>query len=116
MGWDIELVDSEGKIVEVPRHWEGSTIAISGIEYADLNLTYNYSKWYYEFLDSKEGLRWLNNKKAKDTIKTMEKAIEKLGTERDNDYWAPTPGNAGYALSILIHWAKQHPEATWKIA
>ena len=29
------------------------------------------------------------------------------------DYWAPTPGNAGYALNILLDWARQYPEATF---
>lgn len=31
-------------------------------------------------------------------------------------YWADTPGNAGYALSILLAWARQHPGATWKVS
>src|SRR4029077_6146288 len=39
-----------------------------------------------------------------------------VGTERDDDYWAPTDGNAGYAASILLGWAKQHPEATWRVS
>ena len=39
----------------------------------------------------------------------------KLGYLCDGgSYWMSTPGNAGYALSILLSWAKQHPEATWK--
>jgi hypothetical protein len=29
-----------------------------------------------------------------------------LGVECDDDYWKPTPGNAGYALSVLLSWAK----------
>ncbi len=28
-------------------------------------------------------------------------------------YWAPTSGNAGYALNILLGWAKIHPDAVW---
>ena len=28
-------------------------------------------------------------------------------------YWAPTEGNAGYALSILLGWARMHPDAVW---
>ena len=30
------------------------------------------------------------------------------------DYWAATPGNAGKALNILLKWAKQFPDATFK--
>ena len=28
-------------------------------------------------------------------------------------YWASTEGNAGYALSILLGWARMHPDAIW---
>lgn len=42
-------------------------------------------------------------------------AVNTLGTVRDNDYWKPTPGNAGYALAILLKWAGQYPEARFKV-
>jgi len=41
----------------------------------------------------------------------LQKAISLLGTERDPDYWKATEGNAGYALSILLGWARLHPTA-----
>jgi hypothetical protein len=79
-------------------------------------VTYNYSKHYRESIDREGGLGWLHEKKASETIKRLEKAIKKLGTERDTDYWAGTPGNAGYALSILLKWAKQHPDAVFRVS
>lgn len=36
------------------------------------------------------------------------------GAIRDGGaYWKPTEGNAGYALNILLGWARMHPEAVW---
>lgn len=116
MSWDVELVDKDGATVEVDRHTEGSVYVLGGTTEADLCITYNYSKFYYEALNEKEGLRWLHCKKAEDTIEALQMAISKLGTEQDeNSYWNSTPGNAGYALNILLQWANEHPEATWTV-
>jgi len=98
---------------EVDIHEEGGTYAIGGIPDAELNVTYNYSKFYYEHLDEKDGLRWLYGKKGSETIERLKKAVKVLGVRRSDDYWKATRGNAGYALSILLKWAKQHPEAVW---
>ena len=53
---------------------------------------------------------------AKDTIAALESAVNKLGTKTSSDYWKPTKGNAGYALSILLSWARQYPEAVWDVS
>jgi len=114
LGWDIRLVDKDGNVVEVPSHTFGSTIVIGGSTSANATITYNYAQFYYEVF-GKKGFMTLNGMKAKDAIPLLEKAIEKLGTKRSESYWDPTPGNAGYALSILLSWAKLHPEATFEI-
>ena len=31
----------------------------------------------------------------------------------EKDYWAPTPGNAGYALKILLDWAIMNPDGVF---
>lgn len=31
-------------------------------------------------------------------------------------YWKSTPGNAGHVLNILLSWAKQCPNACWRIS
>lgn len=113
MSYDVSLV-LEGKPVAVAPHEEGGTYALGGLPEASLNVTYNYAKLYYEFLDSEKGIRWLYGKKAKDTLDRLAHAIAMLGTERDPDYWKPTAGNAGYALSILYKWARENPEAVWE--
>ena len=113
MSYDISLVKNK-ESVKVELHREGGTYCMNGLERAELNVTYNYSRFFHEFLDAKKGIRWLYGKKAKDCIKRLEKAVKELGTDQFTDYWAPTHGNAGYALAILLRWAKQHPDAVFR--
>ena len=40
----------------------------------------------------------------------------RLGTERSDDYWEATPGNAGHAALILRNWAMKHPDAVWRVS
>lgn len=113
MSYDV-ILEENGEIVNVDRHSEGGIICVGGSTTADLNITYNYVYFFRKSLSPRKGIRWLYGKKAKDTVKRLEKAVRELGTKRDPDYWKATPGNAGYALSVLLRWAKQHPEAVWK--
>lgn len=107
MSWDVYL-ERDGETVEVPSHTEGGTIAIGGDDRAELNVTYNYSE-HYPF-------RSLDGATARDTIGILRDAVATLGTERDSDYWASTPGNAGHALSVLLRWAEAHPDAVWRVS
>ncbi len=113
MSHDVSLM-KDGKICEVPSHEEGGTYALGGLPEASLNITYNYSWFYYHFLDKRKGLKWLYGKSAKETIPRLEKAVKTLGDKTYEDYWVPTPGNAGHALSVLLSWAKLHPEGIWE--
>mgnify|MGYP001213338952 CR=1 FL=1 len=61
------------------------------------------------------GLRELNGMTAMDSIPILAEAVAALGTEQDEDYWKPTPGNAGHALNVMLGWAKQCPDAVWEI-
>ena len=112
MSYDLGLYYN-GKPAEVEIFEEGGTYIQGGNTEAKLNITYNYGWFYQTFLDEKLGIRWLYGKKAKDTIQKLEIVVGILGTKKFDNYWAPTPGNAGYALSILLKWARQHPEAIW---
>lgn len=114
MSFDVCL-KKDDEIVSVANHEEGGTYAVGGSTDADLNITYNYSWFYYDCFDKNAGLRWLNGKVAKDTIGRLERTVQELGTKQYTDYWAATPGNAGYALNILLNWAKEHPEATFEV-
>ena len=115
MSYDVDLIcKSCNQIVRVEKHTEGGTHAMDGSKDASLNVTYNYS----EHLNAALGCSLsdaLHDKKAKDCIKILEKAVNSLGTKRSNDYWESTEGNAGHALNILLGWAKQHPNATFNV-
>lgn len=112
MSYDIRLMDGD-KPAKVDAHREGGTYALHGRAHAELNITYNYSYFFRHELDKENGIRWLYGKRAVETIPALERAVKTLGVHRHDDYWAPTPGNAGYALSILLAWAKKWPEAVW---
>ncbi len=101
-------LEKDGETVGVNKHADGGTFVLGGTNEAELNVTYNYSKHY--------SVNDINGKKAKDTVKELQEKVNEFGTERDNDYWASTKGNVGYALNILLGWAKQHPEAVWRIS
>jgi len=113
MSWWVSL-EQDGKPVEVERHWEGGTFTVGGSTLAEINITYNYGFFYRHCLHP-DGLWWLDGKRARDCVGRLEAAIKELGASRYRDYWTPTPSNAGFALSILLAWAKEHPEATFRV-
>ena len=113
MSYDISLVDLKTRQpVEVKHHIEGGTHIIGGTTKADLNITYNYGECYNlcQFT-----IRDLYGKTGKETEAKLAEVVEFLGIRQfSNNYWAPTPGNAGYACSILLAWAREHPDAVWE--
>lgn len=132
MSYDVSLNGKDGVPLQVKHFEEGGTRAMGGTDRAELNITYNYSWFYYLLLDKKKGLRWLYGRSARDCVDRLQIAVDKLGCRRymvhqrgydpldpgthhlqRHEYWAPTPGNAGYALNVLLHWAKANPEAVF---
>ena len=114
MSYDIDPVGENGELVEVEKHSEGGTHVLGGTTRASLNVTYNYAEFFYDTLDKERGIRWLYGKKASVCTQRLREAIGILGTDQDMDYWAATQGNAGYALSILLKWSEQHPDAEFR--
>lgn len=127
MSWDISLQDENGNIPDVELFCEGGTQPVGGSTKAELNVTYNYSDVIHVAnIPTDLPLEWtggrgrfyinaLDGQKAKYTIATLEAAVNILGVNKYTDYWAPTPGNAGYALNILLGWAKQYPDHVWVV-
>lgn len=111
MGHDLGLYYGD-KLAQVDLHTEGSTYAIDGVSNAEMCVTYNYSRFIRQALHE-DGIMWLYGKTAAETIPALEQAIVTLGTERTTNYWDATPGNAGYILSVLLLWAREHPDAIW---
>jgi len=114
MSYWVTLKDAETRRnLLTDHHAEGGTYAIGGTGQCELNVTYNYGGAHTHLAE--DGLRWLDGKRAFRTRNRLEIAVKFLGTERDDDYWKPTNGNAGYALSILLKWAKEHPQGVWQV-
>ena len=118
MSYDINLIDPETQeTFELTKSLrEGGIQQIGGNTETWFNITYNYSWYYYHFLDKEDGIRWLYGKKAKDCIERLEKAIEPFKNYQvyEDDYWANTPGNCVKALKILLEWCKEFPEGIFK--
>lgn len=109
--------------VSVDRHTEGGTYVVGGTTEAELAVTYNYGgsirrAWPEDPNPGESDIlgRLLNGVRAADAVPLLELLVERLGTKRARDYWASTDGNAGHALSILLWWAKQHPNAVFKVS
>lgn len=113
MSYDVRLVDpATREPVAVGLHEEGGTYCVGGRDEACLNITYNYSPHYYKAF-GEGGIRSLYGKRAGDCIPDLERAVAMLGTVRASNYWESSAGNAGYALSILLGWARLHPDAVF---
>ena len=112
MSYDVSLWDNK-QVVKVPRHEEGGTYAVGCINTADLNITFNYANQYAKHNFS---IKDLDNQFADNMIEIMNNIVLALGTVRDEDYWKSTPGNAGYALNILLGWARENPDAMFRVS
>jgi len=115
MSHDVRLVDIDGVLVSREKITEGGTQVFGGTNDCELTVTYNYSPLFYEVFPNDEGLKWLYSKTGKESIPVLEKAVERLGTKRDSDYWKATMGNAGHSLSILLDWAREFPQGKWEL-
>ena len=117
MSWTVYLVDpDEGSSLNSKNSiQEGGTQVVGGTNSCELNITYNYSPLYYKVFPNDEGLKWLEGKTGREVRDDLRIIIECLGTKRNDDYWKPTMGNAGIALSILRGWAREHPDGVFKI-
>lgn len=109
MSYWVHLKDKEGLTLPAEQHFEGGTYAVEGMEEAELNVTYNYSKLF----SVKEKL---NGKTGAETLPILKEAVVRFGVERDPDYWNPTEGNVGYMCEILRRWAEKNPEGRWHVS
>lgn len=115
MSYDVSLVNEDGPVT-VNEYQEGGRYVLNGTYQAVKSITFNYSWFYYNILDPVVGLKGLDGQRAGDCIDKLEEAVNTLGTQQyTGNPFAPTPGNAGHALNILLTWAKEHPDATFTV-
>lgn len=116
MSYDIELLDPVTKktiILPEKHQMQGGTYCVGGTDEAHLNVTCNYSKHFFAYLDKDKGIRGIYGKTAAETIPLLENAIAKLPDDKTNDYWEPTGGNAKAALCQLLALARMRPDGIW---
>ncbi len=87
---------------------EGGTYAVRGVYSCELNVTSNYAR-FFDF-------RGLDTLRGSDTAPVLSAKVRELGTQRSEDYWEPTEGNAGAALCTLLAFAVAHPEGRWRVS
>ena len=120
MSYDISLVDPVSKetlVVESPHFMQGGTYQLGGTTELWLNITYNYSKYYYEVYPEK-GIREIYGKSGFESVKILEDLISGIESRHDvsdvsNDYWESTAGNAVRPLYQLLTMAKMRPDGIW---
>lgn len=137
MSYDICLNEpvTGGTIeLEFTHQMSGGTRAIGGTEEAWLNVTYNYSRWYYREdvfppVNGKlKGIRTIYGLSGAESIPVLERAITGLSSCTDElsenerrdleskkvkGYWLPTRENAIKPLYQLLAMAKLRPDGVW---
>ena len=131
MSYDIALKDpvtKETLHLNAPHQMYGGAYRVGGTTEAALNITYNYADHFRKVLGGADvelstfdkvfgggqtGIRKLYGMSGAESIPVLENAISKLGDDADDDYWAPTEGNAKRALLQLLALAKMRPDGVW---
>lgn len=116
MSYDLELVHPVTKevlLLEWPHHLRGGTYAVGGTNEAHFNITYNYSRFYYNVIDKELGIRSLYGKSGSEAIPILTEAISKLGDDVSDNYWEATEGNAKTALHALLALSRLRPDGIW---
>ena len=116
MSYDLDLLDPITKEViefDFKHDLRGGTYAVGGTNEAHLNITYNYSKFFYDLIDKEKGIRYLYGKTGAEAIGILQEAISKLADDVDPDYWKATEGNAKSALLKLVALSQLRPDGIW---
>ena len=117
MSYDITLNDpvtNEPIQIKDVHFMQGGTYQMGGCTELWLNITYNYSEFYYrEDVFGEKGIRTIYGMTGLESIPVLEKAINALGNDVNKDYWEATEGNAKKPLIQLLTMAKMRPDGIW---
>lgn len=137
MSYDISLLDPIAKEVimfDHPHQMSGGSFCAGGTREAWLNITWNYSRWYYKDGvfpnngEEKEGIRSIYGMSGTESIPILENAIKILESMEEDlteeeikkfkdsgagGYWTPTRANAIKPLYQLLAMARMRPDGIW---
>lgn len=116
MSYDLELYDpatEEVCILDAPHQMKGGTYVLGGTDKAELNITHNYCKHFQRVL-GEEGIRTIYGMTGAESIPLLNQAIQQLGDDYSEDYWAATEGNAKRALRQVKALAQLRPDGVWQ--
>ncbi len=116
MSYDIDLthpVTGEVLHLDHKHDMHGGTYALGGTTECSLNVTYNYAKHFWRVL-GEGGIRSIYGKTGAETLPILREAAAQLADDVDDDYWAPTEGNAKAAILQLAALAQLRPDGVWK--
>lgn len=133
MSYDIYLTDPathDTIILDHPHQMNGGTYALGGTQEAWLNVTWNYSDWYYkDYAFGNKGIRTIYGLSGVQSIPVLEQVIKGLEdspeelpehTIQDYEahgvtgYWVPTKTNAIKPLYQLLALARMRPDGVWE--
>lgn len=118
MSYDISLCDpvsGETLHTDSKHEMQGGTRCAGGTTELWLNVTWNYSEFYYrDDVFGENGIRTIYGKSGLDSIPILEKAIAALGNDVTDNYWDGTEGNAKRPLIQLLTMAKMRPDGIWR--
>ena len=115
MSYDIFIVNADGEKAQVrycdrPKGaiWKMEQFAVEWEELVDfgLSITYNYYPFFVDVF-GEDSIRRLRGMSVSEAIPLLESAVFALGTNRDENYWAKTRGNAGAALNDILKVCEQ---------
>lgn len=116
MSYSIEIVDSKGNVLELPKdqthHIKGAIYVAEGSRSATIHITYNYAD-YFQQVFGPEGIRTLYGEKVSETLEEILNAVLQLSGCPSHDYWEKTEGNARKALIDLLNLGLLFPEGYW---
>lgn len=117
MSYDITLrnpVTKEPLECEAPHQMRGGTYCVGGTAEMWLNITYNYSEFYYRpDVFGEKGIKTIYGMTGAESIPILKKAINALGDDVSDDYWEATEGNAKKPLTQLLAFAQMRPDGIW---
>lgn len=133
MSYDIYLADPvthETLTMDAKHDMRGGTYAIGETDEMWVNITYNYSRWYYkDYAFGENGIRSIYGLSGAESIPVLKKAIaglEDSGEELTDEevrkcleqgasgYWLPTRENAIRPLYQLLALAQMRPDGVWR--